>query len=64
MARAGKTTDRADETLDETEPSTWTVTGNDATVRFDVKSIRLRSGDNSAWYVDELKVEKTWSSVQ
>ncbi|MEM6778285.1 MAG: FecR family protein [Planctomycetota bacterium] len=52
-----------DEAVDHAEPSSWTVSGQAGSAEHPPASIRVLTGENSTWHVDELNVGNTWRSV-
>jgi ferric-dicitrate binding protein FerR (iron transport regulator) len=53
---------RAGESIDETEPSVWTVTTEAQSFpRADV--VRLAAGRNSTWRIDEVRIGTEWLSI-
>lgn len=55
---------RSHEIIDKAEPSAWTVTGKPGSLAYSPSSIRITAGENTAWQIDELKIGKTWQSIQ
>ena len=46
----------AREAVDTREPTVWTVTAEETRSEFDIDSVRLRSGADATWHLDELKI--------
>ncbi|MEM7475369.1 MAG: FecR family protein [Planctomycetota bacterium] len=51
------------EKVDASEPTAWTVSGELGSAEYPLASIRIITGENAAWQVDELKVGSTWQAV-
>jgi ferric-dicitrate binding protein FerR (iron transport regulator) len=54
---------RADELVDETQPSVWTVYGTASTGPVKFASIRLSLGARAAAQIDELRVSDSWNAA-
>ncbi len=54
---------RADEPVDETQPSVWTVYGTASTGPVKFASIRLSLGTQAAAQIDELRVSDSWNAA-
>lgn len=54
---------RADERVDETQPSVWTVYGTASTGPTKFASIRLSLGTRAAAQIDELRVSDSWNAA-
>lgn len=53
----------AGEAIDHREPLVWTVLGDSKLSQYPPAAIRLETGTNGRWQIDELRLGKTWSSV-
>jgi hypothetical protein len=51
---------RADELVDETQPSVWTVYGTTSTGPMKFASIRLSMGTRAAAQIDEMRISNSW----
>jgi hypothetical protein len=51
---------RADELVDETQPSVWTVYGSASTGPTKFASVRLSLGTRAVAQIDELRVSDSW----
>lgn len=54
---------RADELIDETQPSVWTVYGTASTGPVKFASLRLSLGARAAAQIDELRVSDSWNAA-
>ncbi|HBJ35377.1 MAG TPA: iron dicitrate transport regulator FecR [Planctomycetaceae bacterium] len=54
---------RANELVDETQPSVWTVYGTASTGPMKFASIRLSLGTRAAAQIDELRVSNSWNAA-
>jgi hypothetical protein len=54
---------RANELVDETQPSVWTVYGTASTGPVKFASIRLSLGTRAAAQIDELRVSNSWNAA-
>ncbi|TWU32505.1 FecR domain-containing protein [Novipirellula artificiosorum] len=52
-----------DEDVDRTEPSAWTVTGREGSTKQSPSSLRIITGKDATWQIDELKIGTSWQSV-
>ncbi|MEO1529795.1 MAG: iron dicitrate transport regulator FecR, partial [Planctomycetota bacterium] len=52
-----------DQNVDEREPTVWTVYNVRSTPVTAFHSIRVHSGEDAVWQIDELKIGRSWSSV-
>lgn len=52
-----------DEQIDDVKPTLWTVSGKSGSIVYPPASIRIITGENATWQVDELKVGTTWQAV-
>lgn len=53
---------RADEQVDETQPSVWTVYGTASTGPTKFASVRLSLGTRAAAQIDELRISNSWNA--
>jgi hypothetical protein len=54
---------RANEMVDETQPSVWTVYGTASTGPTKFTSIRLSLGTRAAAQIDDLRVSDSWNAA-
>lgn len=52
-----------DSKIDETEPPVWSIRSRASIRPHNFVAIRITSGENATWQVDELKTGTSWSSV-
>lgn len=54
---------RPDESVDEIEPSVWTVAGSLGRALPNAQALGISAGKDAVWQIDELKVGRSWHSV-
>lgn len=53
----------ADETIPAVTPSVWTVSGQTIKGEFQTRTLRIGAGRDATWFLDELKIGKSWQAV-